>query len=47
MSPIEVAQHQLDAYNAHDLQRFLEVYAEEVDVWRMPASEPSLRYSNW
>ncbi|ODU46566.1 nuclear transport factor 2 family protein [uncultured Aquimonas sp.] len=43
MSPIEVAQHQLDAYNAHDLQRFLEVYAEDVEVWRMPASEPSLR----
>lgn len=43
MSPTEVAQHQLDAYNARDLQRFLEVYAEDVEVWRMPASEPSLR----
>lgn len=43
MSPIEVAQHQLDAYNARDLQRFLEVYAEDVEVWRMPSSEPSLR----
>lgn len=42
MNPIDVAQHQLDAYNAHDLQRFLEVYAEDVEVWRMPANTPSL-----
>lgn len=43
MSPSDIAQHQLDAYNARDLQRFLEVYAEDVEVWRMPATEPSLR----
>jgi len=43
MSPSDIAQHQLDAYNARDLQRFLEVYAEDVEVWRMPANEPSLR----
>lgn len=43
MSPIDVAQYQLDAYNDRDLPRFLEVYAEEVEVWRMPADRPALR----
>ena len=38
-SPEVVVQRQLDAYNAHDLQRFLEVYAEDVEVWRMPARQ--------
>ena len=32
MSPIELAQAQLDAYNAQDLERFLACYAEDVVV---------------
>ena len=35
-------QRQLDAYNAHDLERFVAEYADNVRVWRMPAVEPAL-----
>ena len=28
MTPEQAVQHQLDAYNAHDLARFLEVYED-------------------
>jgi len=42
-SPEALAQHQLDAYNAHDLERFLHAYSEEVEVFRPPAAEPALR----
>ena len=31
-SPVELAQAQLDAYNARDLEAFLECYAEETQV---------------
>ncbi len=37
-----IAQEQLDAYNAHDLTRFLAVYAEDVKVYRLPALEPAI-----
>lgn len=40
MTPTELAQEQLDAYNAHDLARFLAVYAEGISVYRLPATEP-------
>lgn len=43
MNPIDIAQQQLDAYNARDLDRFLALHAEDVEVWRMPATAPSLR----
>jgi hypothetical protein len=42
MRPIDIVQQQLEAYNARDLQGFLELFAEEVEVWRMPANLPSL-----
>jgi hypothetical protein len=42
MTPQEAVQHQLDAYNARDLNRFLAVYADEVKVYRPPAAEPSM-----
>ena len=35
-------QRQLDAYNAHDLERFVAEYADDVRVFRPPASEPVL-----
>ena len=35
-------QRQLDAYNARDLERFLAEYADDVQVFRMPATEPVL-----
>lgn len=41
MSPEQAVQHQLDAYNARDLARFLEVYADDVVVYRLPSQEPA------
>jgi hypothetical protein len=35
-------QRQLDAYNAHDLERFLAEYTNDVRVFRPPATEPVL-----
>ncbi len=43
MSPAEAAvQRQLDAYNAHDLERFVAEYHDDVRVFRPPAPEPVL-----
>ena len=42
MTPEEAVQFQLDAYNAHDLDRFLTVYDEDVKVYRPPAPEASM-----
>jgi hypothetical protein len=33
---------QLEAYNAHDLERFIAEYTEDVQVFRPPAKEPVL-----
>jgi hypothetical protein len=38
----QAVQQQLDAYNAHDLDRFLAAYDENVKVYRPPACEPSM-----
>ncbi|HTR59424.1 MAG TPA: nuclear transport factor 2 family protein [Casimicrobiaceae bacterium] len=35
-------QRQLEAYNAHDLERFVAEYADDVRVFRPPADEPVL-----
>jgi hypothetical protein len=35
-------QRQLDAYNAHDLERFVAEYAADVEVFRPPAVNPVL-----
>jgi hypothetical protein len=43
MTPEALVQEQLDAYNARDLQRFVACYADDVTVWRLPATEPSIR----
>lgn len=40
MSPEQLAQAQLDAYNARNLDAFLACYAEDVKVYRPPAAEP-------
>ncbi|TAG03676.1 MAG: steroid delta-isomerase [Betaproteobacteria bacterium] len=42
MNPIEPVQRQLDAYNAHDAERFVAEYADDVKVFRPPATEPIL-----
>lgn len=41
MTPEQAVQHQLDAYNARDLVRFLAAYAEDVVVYRLPSHEPA------
>jgi hypothetical protein len=41
-TPEQTVQSQLEAYNARDLERFLEHFAEDVRVFRLPALEPSL-----
>ena len=35
-------QRQLDAYNAHDVERFAAEYADNIQVFRPPAVEPVL-----
>ena len=42
MNPSEPVQRQLDAYNAHDLERFVAEYSDDVQVFRPPATEPVL-----
>ena len=42
MTPEVAVQHQLDAYNARDLTSFLAVYADDIRVYRLPASEPAI-----
>lgn len=42
MKPEAAVQQQLDAYNARDLARFLQVYADEVKAFRPPAAEPAM-----
>lgn len=41
-SPAELAEAQLQAYNAKDLDAFCACYAEDVQVWRMPDLQPRL-----
>jgi hypothetical protein len=41
MTPAEIVQHQLDAYNAHDLDRFADCFSEDVRLFRMPAEAAS------
>ena len=43
MSAVDVVQRQLEAYNARDLERFAATYAEDITIYRMPATEPAIR----
>jgi hypothetical protein len=40
--PESFVQRQLDAYNAHDLARFVAEYTEDVQVFRLPDPKPSI-----
>ena len=42
MTPTEIVQSQLEAYNRRDLETFLSVFSETIQVFRMPALEPSI-----
>jgi hypothetical protein len=39
---VEVVEEQLKAYNARDLDQFAATYADDIRIWRMPATEPSI-----
>jgi hypothetical protein len=41
-TPAGPVQRQLDAYNAHDLDRFLAEYTDDVRVYRPPSAVPVL-----
>ena len=41
-TPVEVVQQQLDDYNRRDLAAFVANYADDIKVYRLPATEPSL-----
>jgi len=38
----KVVQRQLDAYNAHDLQAFVATYSDDVSVYKVPATSPTI-----
>ncbi len=40
MSPEQLAQEQLDAYNERNLERFIACYSDDVRLYRPPSSEP-------
>jgi hypothetical protein len=42
MSPVNIVQRQLDAYNAHDLEAFVAVYSDTIEIFRMPATQPTI-----
>ena len=41
-TPVEVVQQQLDDYNRRDLAAFVANYADDIQVFRLPAREPAL-----
>ena len=41
-TPAEAAQEQLEAYNAHDVERFVAAYAPDVEAFDLPAAAPYL-----
>lgn len=41
-SPVDVVQKQLDDYNRRDLAAFVSNYAQGIEVYRLPAAEPSV-----
>jgi hypothetical protein len=42
MTPVEVVQRQVEAYNAHNLEAFAATYAESIQMVRLPAPEPAI-----
>jgi len=40
--PVDPVQRQLEAYNAHNIERFVAEYHDDVQVFRPPAKEPAL-----
>jgi hypothetical protein len=43
MSPAELIQRQVEAYNAHNLEAFAATYSEDIQMFRLPKTEPAIR----
>jgi hypothetical protein len=43
MSPTEIVQRQVEAYNARDLPAFAATYSETIQMIRLPATEPAIK----
>jgi len=41
-NPLELVERQLAAYNARDLEAFLAVFSDDVEVTRLPATAPAI-----
>jgi hypothetical protein len=41
MTPTDIVQRQLDAYNAHDLDAFTACFSDDVRLYRMPEPTPN------
>jgi hypothetical protein len=41
MTPTDIVQRQLDAYNAHDLDAFVACFDDDIRLFRMPNTVPS------
>ena len=42
-SPREVVQDQLDAYNAKDIDAFMDVFSEDIELWTLGDTIPSVK----
>ena len=42
MSPTDVVQRQVEAYNSHDLDAFAATYSDNIQMFRLPATQPSI-----
>ncbi len=42
MTPVELVESQLDAYNARDIERFVANFSPAVQVFRMPSATPAI-----
>ena len=42
MTPTELIERQLEAYNARDLDAFAATYADDIRIFRMPSTEPAI-----
>jgi hypothetical protein len=42
MTPTELIERQLEAYNARDLDAFCATYSDSIRIFRMPSTEPAI-----
>ncbi len=42
-TPREVVQKQLDAYNNHDIDAFMSVFSEDIELWTLGDTLPSVK----